>query len=69
MVPCMHFGQAAGTAAAIAVKQGISPRQVDIPTFRKTLESQGVNLRKDAVDLSEVRRRLELRGAKISYIA
>jgi hypothetical protein len=55
MVPCMHWGQAAGTAAAIASKQKISPRQVDIPTLRKTLESQGVNLRKNAIDLSQVR--------------
>jgi len=56
MVPCMHWGQAAGTAAAIASKQKISPRQVDIVTLRKTLESQGVNLRKDAIDLSAIRR-------------
>lgn len=68
MVPCMHWGQAAGTAAAIAVKQGVSPRKVDIPTLRKTLESQGVNLRKDAIDLSEVRANIERRGMKISRI-
>ena len=69
MVPCMHWGQAAGTAAAIAAKQGISPRKVDIPTLRKTLESQGVNLRKDAIDLTEARKRIERRGAKITHVA
>ncbi len=69
MVPCMHWGQAAGTAAAIAVKQGISPRQVDIPTLRRTLESQGVNLNKEAIDLTEARKRVELRGARISHVA
>jgi len=69
MVPCMHWGQAAGTAAAIAVKQGISPRKVDIPTLRRTLEKQGVNLRKGAIDLSEVRKNIERRGAKISRVA
>ena len=53
MVPCMHWGQAAGTAAALAVRQGVSPRRVDIPALRKALESQGVNLRKDAIDLTE----------------
>jgi hypothetical protein len=68
MVPCMHWGQAAGTAAAIAVKQGVSPRKIDITTLRKTLEKQGVNLRKDAIDLSEVRKNIERRGAKISRI-
>jgi len=71
MVPCMHWGQAAGTAAAIASKQRISPGQVDISTLRKTLESQGVNLRKDVIDLSEVTKRLEFGGgkAKISHKA
>jgi hypothetical protein len=65
MVPCMHWGQAAGTAAAIASTQRISPRQVDSTTLRKTLESQGVNLRKDAIDLSEATRRLEVAGSKV----
>jgi len=69
MVPCMHWGQAAGTAAALAVKQGVFPRNVDIAALRKTLESQGVNLSKDAIDLSEVRKNIKLRGAKISHVA
>jgi glycine/D-amino acid oxidase-like deaminating enzyme len=69
MVPCMHWGQAAGTAAAIASKRGISPMQVDSVTLRKTLESQGVNLRKDAIDLSEVTERLLAEGGKISHKA
>jgi len=68
MVPCMHWGQAAGTAAAIAVKNGVSPKNVDIPTLRNMLESQGVNLSKDAIDLSEVRESIARRGAKISRI-
>ena len=68
MVPCMHWGQAAGTAAALAVKQGITPRQVDTTALRKTLEKQGVNLRKDAIDLNEVRENIKRRGAKISRI-
>jgi hypothetical protein len=62
MPACMGFGQAAGTAAALVVKQRILPRQVDIPTLRKTLEMQGVNLRKDAIDLSDVAKELEDRG-------
>ncbi len=67
MIPCMHWGQAAGTAAAIAAKQRISPRNIDIKTLRTTLESQGVNLRKDVIDLSEVMNRFE--GIKISHKA
>jgi hypothetical protein len=69
MIPCMHWGQAAGTAAALAVKQGISPKKRDIQNLRKTLESQGVNLRKDAIDLTEVTGMIEGRGAKITHKA
>jgi ribulose 1,5-bisphosphate synthetase/thiazole synthase len=69
MIPCMHWGQAAGTAAAMAANQGISPRKIDIQNLRKTLENQGVNLRKDAIDLSEVTRMVESRGVKISHKA
>jgi hypothetical protein len=69
MVPCMHWGQAAGMAAAISLKQSVSPVNVDIPTLRKTLEEQGANLRKDAIDLSEVTENIKQRGATISHIA
>ena len=58
----------AGTAAALMVKQGISHGKLDVQTLRKTLESQGVNLRKDAIDLSEVRGNIKRRGAAISRI-
>jgi hypothetical protein len=67
MVPCMHWGQAAGTAAAIAIKQGILPRNVDIPMLKKALEAQGALLRKEAVDLKEINKDLEARGIKISH--
>ena len=65
MIPCMHWGQAAGTAAAIASKQGISTRQVDAAVLRKALQSQGVNLDKKAIDLSDVLKRFEVPGSKI----
>jgi len=68
MVPCTHWGQAAGTAAAIAVKNGISPRNVDVQLLRKTLEEQGANLDKKAIDLTDVRENIARRGAKISRI-
>ncbi len=41
---CIAMGQAAGTAAAIAVKQGIKPRNVDYRELQKTLKKQGVPL-------------------------
>ena len=69
MVPCTHWGQATGTAAALAVKQGVSIRDVDIPTLRTTLESQGVNLDKKAIDLTEVNENIKRRGSKITHVA
>ena len=44
----MVMGQATGTAAAIAVKQGLQPRQVDVGNLRPLLAEQGVDI--DCVD-------------------
>jgi hypothetical protein len=41
---CIAMGQAAGTAAAMAVRQNISPRRVDIHSLQQTLLKQGVAL-------------------------
>jgi hypothetical protein len=41
---CIAMGQAAGTGAALAVKQGISARKVDYKQLQKTLSDQGVPL-------------------------
>ncbi|HSP97478.1 MAG TPA: FAD-dependent oxidoreductase [Candidatus Dormibacteraeota bacterium] len=38
---CMVTGEAAGTAAAMAVQAGISPRQVDVPALRDALRRAG----------------------------
>lgn len=43
---CMAMGQAAGTAAALSVKQGIKPRQIDVELLRKTLMEQGTYVEK-----------------------
>lgn len=43
-VSCMAQGQAAGTAAALAAKAGVTPRQVDVQLLRTTLKEQGVFL-------------------------
>ena len=37
MPPCMGMGQAAGTAAALAVKQGVTPRALDAQALRRRL--------------------------------
>jgi hypothetical protein len=41
---CISNGQVAGTAAAIAIKEGIGPRNVDVRTLQQTLLKQGVVL-------------------------
>ncbi len=38
------MGQAAGTAAALAVKAGVQPKQIDIGQLKKRLVSQGAIL-------------------------
>ena len=44
MPPCMGMGQAAGTAAALAVKAGISVRAIDTQVLRETLKNRGAYL-------------------------
>jgi len=44
MAQCMAMGEAAGTAAALAVRDGLSPRQVDPAALRRTLMAQGAIL-------------------------
>ena len=41
---CAATGQAAGTTAAMAIKQGISPRKLDIVMLQKNLVNQGMDL-------------------------
>ena len=43
-VSCMAQGQAVGTAAALAAKQGKSPRELDVQELRRILRSQNVFL-------------------------
>ena len=42
--PCIVMGQAAGTAAAMAVHAHISPRALDVRELRARLASQGAVL-------------------------
>jgi hypothetical protein len=50
---CIAMGQAAGTAAAIAVKENIQPRQVDYRKLQEKLMKQDVPL--PGVDLAQVK--------------
>jgi hypothetical protein len=42
--PCLVMGQAAGTAAAIAVREKGTPREVNASSLRQTLQAQGADL-------------------------
>ncbi len=44
MVQCMAMGEATGTAAALAVIEGVTPRALNIRSLRKKLSEQGVAL-------------------------
>jgi hypothetical protein len=41
MGTCIAIGEAAGTAAALAVHDGVTPRQVDVDALRRALRAQG----------------------------
>jgi 2-polyprenyl-6-methoxyphenol hydroxylase-like FAD-dependent oxidoreductase len=47
MGQCMAMGQAAGTAAALALRAGIPPRQLEIEQLRETLRNQAVVLEEE----------------------
>jgi hypothetical protein len=42
--PCVAMGEAAGTAAALCAKEGVTPREVDYKVLQKHLLGQGVPL-------------------------
>ncbi len=39
--PCYATGEAAGTAAALSIKQSVMPRELDVELLRMTLKNQG----------------------------
>ena len=48
LMPCCAMtGQAAGTAAALSVKSGATPRGLDVATLRRKLVAAGVRLDRD----------------------
>ena len=44
MPPCIAMGEAAGIGAAIAVKHGVSPKEIDVSELLATLRAAGVYL-------------------------
>jgi hypothetical protein len=46
MAPIMAIGQAAGAAAALSAKQGVTPRQLNVADLQRALVAQGAELRR-----------------------
>jgi hypothetical protein len=44
VLECLNMGQAAGTAAAMSLKDGVTPRQLDTDKLRARLVEMGINL-------------------------
>lgn len=53
MVPCIGMGEAAGTAAALSLKDGITPRRIDIDSLQAQLRSQGCILSESDIVAAE----------------
>ena len=47
VLECLNMGQAAGTAAALSIKEGVTARQLDAQKLRTRLVEMGVNLFED----------------------
>ena len=50
MVTVMSYGQAAGTAAALCVKMGVTPRELDVSALQKTLAEQGALVEREYIN-------------------
>jgi hypothetical protein len=46
----MTFGEAAGTAAALAARMGVTPRELDVSTLQRALMAQGALLESAGID-------------------
>ena len=44
VLECLNMGQAAGTAAAMSIKDGVTVRELDVQKLRRRLEEMGINL-------------------------
>jgi hypothetical protein len=47
MAPLMAISQASGTAAALCIRDGVEPRDLDVAALQKVLLDQGAELRLD----------------------
>jgi hypothetical protein len=52
--PCLATGQAAGAAAALALKKGVVPRRVPMKELQDGLRADGVILQQESSELGKV---------------
>lgn len=65
MPECIAMGEAAGVAAAVAVRDGVAPRAVDLAEVRSLIAAGGLNLERDAIRLDAIRAMLRSRGMNV----
>jgi hypothetical protein len=65
MPECIAMGEAAGTAAALAVRDGVTPRAVDITAVQALLAEGGLNLERGRIPLGRIRETLASRGMNV----
>jgi hypothetical protein len=53
MLTCMALGEAAGTAAALSIQQGTTPRSLPYPLLREQLLHQGVILNESQIEAED----------------
>lgn len=57
MVPCVGMGEAAGTAAALSLKDGITPRRLDVGKLQTQLRVQGCMISEEDIARAERKHR------------
>ena len=55
MPPAFAMGEAAGTAAALALEYRVEPRRVDVPTLQQVLVRRGAYLGERVAERTEAR--------------
>jgi hypothetical protein len=58
MAPCMGMGEAAGTAAALSIKEAITPRQLDVATLQGQLRKQGGILSENDIERADLQSKI-----------
>ena len=64
MVPCIGMGEAAGTAAVLSLKAGVTPRRIDTGRLQDQLRSQGCILSESDIVAAEEQDKASTQGVQ-----